>query len=112
MKGKVLYSQEVEWEVLDPRTKFKFMMKKEDMGPASIRMLQVKAGGEFPSEVHDESDEIGYLVAGKGRVFIEETGEKEVHPGTFWYVPKGAKHGLKRADEDMTLFCVYIPPAF
>ena len=82
------------------------------MGPASIRMLQIKAGGEFRVEGHHESDEIGYLLTGKGRVFIEETGEKEVHPGTFWYIPKGTKHGFKRVDEDVTLFCIHIPPAF
>lgn len=78
MKGKVLHSQEVGWEILDPRTKFKLIMKKKDRGPASIRMLQIEAGGEFPS-VHDKFDEIGYLITGKGSVFIEGTGEKEVH---------------------------------
>jgi len=56
--------------------------------------------------------EIGYLVTGKGKAFTEEAGEKEVHPGTFWYVPKGVKHAVKRVDEDITLFCVHIPPAF
>ena len=112
MKGKVLYAEEAGWEILDPRANFKYIMKKEDMVPASVRMVQIKAGGEFPSEVHDESDEIGYLVTGKGKVFIEEAGEKEVHPGTFWYVPKGAKHTLIRVDEDVTLFCIHIPPAY
>jgi len=112
LKGKIVHSQKVEWEIKDPRTKFKFILKKEDMGPASIRMLQIKAGGEFPIEVHDESDEIGYLVIGKGRAFFEDTGEQEISPGSFWYVPKGSKHGFKRVDEDATLFCIHIPPAF
>jgi len=31
MKGRVLYSEELEWEILDRRTKSKFMMKKKDM---------------------------------------------------------------------------------
>jgi len=112
MKGKVLYSQEVGWEIVDPSRKFKFIMKKEDMGPASIRMVQIKAGGEFPSEVHDESDEMVYIVTGKGKVFIEGVGEKEVHPGTFWYVPKGTKHAVTSVDEDATGFSIHIPPAF
>jgi len=61
--------------------------------------------------VHPKSEEICYIIKGEGSVTADgET--KSYGPNYLVYIPPGVSHQYKsKGNEDLTLFCVYSPPA-
>lgn len=68
------------------------------------------AGKHAPPHVHEDAEEILYVVSGSGRMYF--AGQPEViNPGTFMFVKPGVEHSLEAdAGVDLKVFYVFSPP--
>jgi putative monooxygenase len=77
----------------------------------SMGMNITEVGSMIPDHVHDESEEVLFLISGRARLVIEGEGEWEIGPETAFYSPVGKKHRLENiGEEPLKLVWVYSPP--
>jgi len=61
--------------------------------------------------MHEESEEVLFLISGRAKIVIEGEGEWEIGPETAFYSPVGKKHRVENiGDEPLKLVWVYCPP--
>ncbi|MBS7639531.1 MAG: cupin domain-containing protein [Candidatus Bathyarchaeia archaeon] len=90
----------------------KVFLSKSEAPTASVRLAMLDKGRKIELHAHVESDQIEYCIRGRGIMFIEGLGEKEIVEGTFTYVPRGVKHSLLEVIEPLTILTVFVPPIF
>lgn len=75
-----------------------------------IVIMSIPAGGEIGMEVHEDSDQVIYLVDGRGEVILDD--EKEVfEKGDIVLVREGTKHNfINTGNEDLKIITTYSPP--
>lgn len=77
---------------------------------SQIVAMSIPVGGDIGEEVHPNTDQILFFVAGKGEAIL--AGERRAiieHDVVF--VPAGTVHNfVNTGDEDLKLFTVYAPP--
>jgi putative monooxygenase len=77
----------------------------------SMGMNITEVGSMIPDHVHEESEEVLFLISGKARIVIEGQGSWEIGPETAFYSPIGVKHRVENiGDEPMKLVWCYCPP--
>lgn len=77
----------------------------------SMGMNITEVGSMIPDHVHEESEEVLFLISGKARIVIEGEGEWEIGPETAFYSPLGKKHRVENiGDEPLRIVWVYNPP--
>ena len=74
----------------------------------SLAEATLPAGGETERHYHKLSEELYYLLDGKGLMEIEGE-EREVGPGDAILIPSGAWHQIK-ATESLRFLCCCAPP--
>lgn len=75
-----------------------------------VVIMSIPANGEIGSEVHEENDQILYLVHGEGRVVLNGE-EKPFRQGDLVLVKAGTKHNFITAgSESMKIITTYSPP--
>lgn len=73
-------------------------------------VMHIPAGGEIGEETHSENDQVLYLVAGEGMVYLngEASDYKE---GDVVVVPAGTKHNFVASkDQPLKIITTYSPP--
>lgn len=86
------------------------LLTKEKHGAeATVVYVYVPAGEGVPEHVHDEQDDIVYLVSGEIVVWVDGLGEVRLSEGDLVRVPKGTKHWA-RAEKDSYVLDVFVPP--
>ncbi|MFX1520146.1 MAG: cupin domain-containing protein [Promethearchaeota archaeon] len=86
------------------------LTRKKDQADVTCYLVSVPKGGGIAEHVHENSDDIIYLLKGKGKMFIEGEGEFELLPGIFVRVPKNTKHRVYDIEEDLLIYDVFVPP--
>lgn len=77
----------------------------------SMGMNVTEVGSMIPTHLHEDSEEVLFLISGRAKLIIEGEGEWEIGPETAFYSPKGVKHRLENiGDEPLKLVWVYCPP--
>ena len=77
----------------------------------SMGMNITEVGSMIPDHVHNESEEVLFLISGRAKIVIEGEGEWEIGPETAFYSPLGKKHRVENiGDEPLKLVWVYCPP--
>ena len=77
---------------------------------SQLVIMSLKAGEDIGEEVHDDVDQLLYLVKGTGVAVIDGK-EVAFEKGSIFCVPKGTRHNVKNlGDEPMKVFTVYAPP--
>jgi mannose-6-phosphate isomerase-like protein (cupin superfamily) len=77
----------------------------------SMGMNTTEVGSMIPDHLHEDSEEVLFLISGRARLVIEGEGEWEIGPETAFYSPIGKKHRLENiGDEPLKLVWVYSPP--
>ena len=77
----------------------------------SMGMNITEVGSMIPDHVHEESEEVLFLISGRARIVIEGEGAWEIGPETAFYSPIGKKHRVENiGDEPLRLVWVYCPP--
>jgi len=90
----------------------KILLSKEDAPTASVKVGMLEKGRTIDLHAHAESDQIEYYLSGKAIMFIEGLGEREIKEGSFTYIPKGVKHGIREVIEPLRILTVFVPPLF
>jgi len=77
----------------------------------SMGMNITEVGSMIPDHVHEESEEVLFLISGRAKIVIEAEGEWEIGPETAFYSPRGKKHRRRNiGDEPLRIVWVYSPP--
>jgi mannose-6-phosphate isomerase-like protein (cupin superfamily) len=78
---------------------------------SQLVLMSIPPKKEIGSEVHPETDQILFFVAGKGEAIIN--GDiRPIEEGDAVFVPAGTLHNFRNvdADDDLKLYTVYSPP--
>jgi len=77
----------------------------------SIGMNITEVGSMIPDHVHEDSEDVLFLISGHAKIIIEGEGEWEIGPETAFYSPIGKKHRVENiGDEPLKIVWVYCPP--
>lgn len=66
----------------------------------NINLVRFGPGDGVDAHVNTEVDVIGIVVAGEG-VLILDAGEEPLRPGSFFFVPKGARRAVRAAGAEL-----------
>lgn len=104
MKG---FIKNIEAQVLD-NTYFRQVLETGEH--TQIVIMNIPIGGEIGEEVHEESDQVLYLVAGNGKVVLNDE-ESDYSKGDIVLVRAGTKHNfINTGSEDLKIITTYSPP--
>ncbi len=106
-------ASDVEGEERIPKRVSKLLLSPKNMGTrgASMGMNVTAVGSMIPDHVHEDSEELMFIISGRARLVIEGMGEWEIGPETAIYSPLGKKHRLENiGDEPLKLVWCYAPP--
>ena len=112
-KPPIVRAADVKGEERIPPRVSKLLLSPNTIGTRNASMgLNVTAvGSMIPDHVHDESEELMFIISGRGKLVIEGEGEWEVGPETAIYSPLGKTHRLENiGNEPLKLVWVYTPP--
>ena len=104
---------DVLWEqhpFLDVKIK-KLVSREKDGADVTIFLAKLSKGQEIQDHVHEDSDDVLFPLEGKGKIYIEGSGEFELFPGVLVRVPRNTMHRVY-AEEDLLYFDVFAPPMF
>jgi len=107
---------DVEGEFRNPPRTSKLLLapKFGGVNNVSMGMNITEVGSMIPDHVHEESEEVLFLISGRAKIVIEGEGEWEIGPETAFYSPIGVKHRVDRVenigDEPLRIVWVYNPP--
>jgi quercetin dioxygenase-like cupin family protein len=86
--------------------------QKNDRGDITCFLVKLPVGKEIPEHVHETQEDIIFIVAGKGKMWVDGTGEFVLEKGTFVRVPKNTKHRMYDITEEILNYDVFSPPLF
>lgn len=112
-KPPFVIAAEVEGEYRKPPRVSKLLLAPKFGGVENVSMGMniTEVGSMIPDHVHDESEEVLFLISGKAKIVIEGVGEWEIGPETAFYSPRGVKHRVENiGDEPLRIVWVYSPP--
>ena len=77
----------------------------------AMRLWKDEPPGELKPHTRRESETVGYVMAGKAELHLEDDQMVMLEPGDSWVVPRGASHAYKIL-EPFTAVEATHPPAF
>jgi quercetin dioxygenase-like cupin family protein len=81
--------------------------KKAGQGASTVRQVVIEHVPSRSPHLHPQSEEIVYVVAGHGRVWIDGV-VHPVAPGSWYRIPAGTPHAtMADPDERMSLVCFF-----
>ena len=104
---------DVEGEYRDPPRTSKLLLAPKFGGVKNLSMGMnvTEVGSMIPDHMHEEAEEVLFLISGRAKIVIEGEGEWEIGPETAFYSPVGVKHRVENiGDEPLKLVWVYHPP--
>jgi mannose-6-phosphate isomerase-like protein (cupin superfamily) len=85
----------------------------EPSARASFAKFALGVGGSLAEHRHATTEEMAYLISGRGVVVLRENEalkEVPVEPGSVWYIPPAAWHTIRNtAEEPMSLVFATVP---
>jgi mannose-6-phosphate isomerase-like protein (cupin superfamily) len=87
------------------------MITKEQFGEESpsIIMVKIPAHVEVPEHIHDKSEDILFILSGRGTMWIHDVGEVTLQKGTVVRVPRNTKHRIFDVSEELLIYDVFSP---
>ena len=110
--AKVVQAAELQW---NPHPQFKnveiatLLSKKGDGIDMTCVLVHWKVGAEIPRHIHENSDDILYIIKGKATIWIDKIGDVPVSAGSFIRIPKGVSHQPHDIEEDLIAHDTWFP---
>jgi len=110
--AKLLHAEDMNWA---PHPKFKgveiayLLSKKEDGIDMTCILARWHVGAEIPKHIHEDSDDIIYVIQGKAKIWIENVGDLPLRAGSFVRVPKGVLHQPHDVEEELIAHDTWFP---
>jgi len=111
VEPKVIPPTEMDW---NPHPKFAgvdvaYLLTRRDDVDMTCAIVHWKVGAEIPEHIHEDSDDILYILKGKAKIWIEGYGDIPLKPGSFVRVPKGVLHQPHDVEEDLLAHDTWFP---
>jgi putative monooxygenase len=106
-------ASDVEGEFRTPPRVSKLLLAPKFGGVKNVSMgLNItEVGSQIPDHMHENSEEVLFLISGKAKIVIEGVGEWEIGPETAFYSPMGVKHRVENiGNEPLRIVWAYTPP--
>jgi len=87
------------------------MITQDQFGPDSPTVLTVRiaVGAEVPEHVHENSEDILCILAGKATMWVDGTGNIELYQGVVVRVPRNVRHRIFAVTETLVIYDVFSP---
>ena len=111
-KAKAFQPNDIKWE---PHPQLKdvqvayFLSNREDNTDLTIMLVQLPKGSQVERHIHENSDDIVYVLKGKATLWIDGVGDLPMVPGAFFRIPTGVLHQPRDIEEELVLFDVFYP---
>ena len=111
-KSKVIQPDKIKWEPHPQLASAKvsyFLSKRDENADLTCLLVRLPAGSQVEKHIHENSDDIIYVVKGKAKMWIDQIGDVPLVEGAFIRIPKGVLHQPHDIEEDMLLYDVFYP---
>ena len=112
MKAKVIKTKDSKWEP-HPQVKgleiIEMLSRRNDKAEITCALVKTPVGTVTERHVHENSEDICYIIRGKGKFFVEGLGEIILEPGVFVRVPPNTLHGIYDVEEELLAYDVWAP---
>ena len=109
---KVVQPDEIMWE---PHPQLKnakvgyLLSKRDENSDITCMLVHLPVGTEVEKHIHENSDDIVYVLKGKAKMWIEKVGDVPMEEGAFVRIPKGVMHQPHDIEEDVLVYDVFYP---
>ena len=86
-----------------------FMSKRDDKADITCALVHLPAGSQVEKHLHENSDDIIYVLQGEAKMWVEGTGDIPSVAGSFLRIPKGTWHQPHEKEEDFIAYDVWFP---
>ena len=109
---KVIQPDEIKWEPHPQLEKAKvayLLSNRDEKADLTSLLVYLPKGTQVEKHIHENSDDIVYVIKGKATMWIENIGDIPMVEGSFIRVPKGVLHQPHDVEEDMLLYDIFYP---
>ena len=85
------------------------LIERRDHAPGSCALVRLSTDTRAEAHRHEDSEDIFYVLRGKGWMWVDRSGEIELRGGVFVRIPSGVWHRPHDVEEELLLFNVWIP---
>lgn len=111
-KPKAIHPSAMRWEphpqLKDVKVAY-FLSHRDEAADLSCLLVHSPKGSRIERHVHENSDDIIFVVKGKATIWIDGLGDLPMVPGSFFRIPKGVLHQPHDIEEDLVLYDVFYP---
>lgn len=75
----------------------------------SILMVKIPVDVEVPEHVHTESEDILFVVSGRGMMWVDGAGDVRLCKGEVVRVPRNTKHRIFGVTDEIVIYDVFSP---
>jgi mannose-6-phosphate isomerase-like protein (cupin superfamily) len=85
------------------------LSKRGDQADITCALVHIPAGSQVERHLHENSDDIIYVLKGKAKMWVEGIGDVPLAPGTFLRIPQKTWHQPKDVEEDFVAYDIWYP---
>jgi mannose-6-phosphate isomerase-like protein (cupin superfamily) len=75
----------------------------------SIIMVRIPVGVEVPEHIHEESEDILFILVGKATIWIDGIGNLKLQKNVVVRVPRNTKHRIFDVSNELLVYDVFSP---
>jgi mannose-6-phosphate isomerase-like protein (cupin superfamily) len=75
----------------------------------SIIMVRIPIGVVVPDHIHENSEDILFILSGSGTMWIDGVGEVPLHKGSVVRVPRNTNHRIFDVTQELLIYDVFSP---
>ncbi|OPY11259.1 MAG: Cupin domain protein [Syntrophaceae bacterium PtaB.Bin038] len=109
---KLIQPDERKWEPHPqvPRVEVSYLLsKRADQVDMTSALVHLPVGAQAEKHLHENSDDIIYVLQGKAKMWVDGIGDVPLVAGTFLRIPKGTMHQPLDIEEDFIAYDIWYP---
>jgi mannose-6-phosphate isomerase-like protein (cupin superfamily) len=85
------------------------LSKRTDQVDITCALVHILAGSQVERHLHENSDDIIYVLQGKAKMWVDGIGDVPLAPGTFLRIPQKTWHQPHDIEEDFIAYDIWYP---